>query len=268
MTRQNIDKLKLLVSQGAHEMVFTSKWLRSLGINNKLTWWYLHSGWLERIGSKAYKRSGSVVSWEGAVAAIQQQLQAPVYVSGKTALQLLGKAHYLPIGGIKTVELFTLPTLSIPDWLTETKHFSVKFNIHKSGLFNPKTQKTIGLTKQEIDNIQLLVSAPERAIMEVLLDVPKKVSYEESLQLMENLAYLRPQVMQTLLENCRSIKVKRLLLHMAEICQHEWLKELNLKRINLGKGKRKIGSGGNYDSKYQMSVPIIRMETKKTPTPY
>lgn len=258
MTRQNLQQFKLLMTQGSQGMVFTSEWLRAHGINNKLTWWYVHSGWLERIGPKAYKKLGSQPNWVDAVAAVHSQLKIPLFVGGKTALQLLGKAHYIPIGGIKSVELFTLPKLPIPKWLTETKSFKVKFLIHKSALFTPEAHSAIGLTKQELNNIPLLISAPERAIMEIFRDVPGRASYEESLQLMENLPHLRSRVVQELLECCQSIKVKRLFLHSAETCQHEWLRELNLKRIDLGKGKRKIGTGGHYDAKYQLSIPLLK----------
>ena len=45
--------------------------------------------------------------------------------------------------------------------------------------------------------------------------------------------------------------------YMAEKHQHQWLSELNYKKIDLGRGKRVIGVGGEYDSKYQLSVPKL-----------
>jgi hypothetical protein len=71
---------------------------------------------------------------------------------------------------------------------------------------------------------------------------------------------LRSQVVQLLLEKCCLVKVKRLFLHLAEKCQHNWLAELDLNRIDLGHGKRKIGAGGIYDAKYQLSVPKLTTE--------
>jgi tRNA-binding EMAP/Myf-like protein len=57
-----------------------------------------------------------------------------------------------------------------------------------------------------------------------------------------------------LLENCNSIKVKRLFLFLAESYQHPWLKKINRAKIDLGQGKRVIVKGGKLDSKYQITV--------------
>ena len=42
------------------------------------------------------------------------------------------------------------------------------------------------------------------------------------------------------LEECRSVKVKRLFLFMAEKARHAWFEALDLDRIDLGSGKRVI----------------------------
>jgi len=90
--------------------------------------------------------------------------------------------------------------------------------------------------------------------------IDKHQSYEEATLLMENLSNLRPEVVQRLLDRCLSIKAKRLFLHCADRCEHTWLNEINLKTIDLGHGKRKIGDGGVYDSKYLLSVPPIKSQ--------
>jgi len=46
--------------------------------------------------------------------------------------------------------------------------------------------------------------------MEMLYLVPQKQTLNESSLIMENLVSLRPKIVQALLENCNSIKVKRL----------------------------------------------------------
>ena len=258
MDRYFESKLNHIIRHSPHGAVLTSEWLNKQGVNYKLAWWYVRSGWLERLSDKAYKRAGDKVGWMGAVAALQQQLGLAIYVGGKTALQLLGKAHFLPLAGVSIVELFTVPSVTIPRWLLKVDLGKVQFRVHKAALFNPKIHPFLGLTNQEVNGIQLQLSAPERAMFEVLYDVPQGVTFEESMQLMENLTRLRPQIIQELLEGCQSIKVKRLFLHAADHYQHEWLNDLNLKKIHLGKGKRKIGVGGHYDPKYQLSVPKLK----------
>lgn len=65
----------------------------------------------------------------------------------------------------------------------------------------------------------------------------------------------RPQTVQELLEQCTSVKVKRLFLYLAEKAGHEWAKYLDLSKVDLGKGKRALVKGGEYVTKYQMTVP-------------
>jgi len=85
--------------------------------------------------------------------------------------------------------------------------------------------------------------------------VPRKISFEEAFLLMENLVSLRPDLVQRLLTMCRSIKVKRLFMYMAEEHGHSWISDLDLSRIDFGKGKRMIVPNGKYDRKYLITVP-------------
>lgn len=68
---------------------------------------------------------------------------------------------------------------------------------------------------------------------------------------------MRPRLLQPLLEQCQFSKVKRLFLCLAEIFEHPWLVELNLTKIDLGKGKRVTAGGGKYYRNYQISSPKI-----------
>jgi hypothetical protein len=72
---------------------------------------------------------------------------------------------------------------------------------------------------------------------------------------MEGLNTLRPQQVQQLLEECKSLKVKRLFLYLAQKSGHAWFKHLNLKTIELGSGKRSIVENGVYDSTYKITIP-------------
>jgi hypothetical protein len=84
--------------------------------------------------------------------------------------------------------------------------------------------------------------------------IPKRQSYEEAVQVMESLTSLRPQVVQQLLENCTSVKTKRLFMHAAERSSHPWLKRLDLSKIDFGSGRRTIHPGGRLDNKYNLVV--------------
>mgnify|MGYP001584397915 FL=1 len=98
------------------------------------------------------------------------------------------------------------------------------------------------------------MSAPERAALELVDLVPKEQSFSEARLLMEGLTTLRPELVQELLEACRSVKAKRLFLFLAEEANHAWFKELNTSKLDLGKGNRSIVKGGQLDQKYQITV--------------
>ena len=236
-----------------HGALLPSSWLSANGINSKLAWWYVKSGWLERVDSRAYIKVGDVVTWVGAVYSLQKLIQLPVHVGGKTALQLLGRAHYVPLGGIKKIFLFSEPKIKPPQWLTKNTYWEEEYVVVNRQLF--RDEHLIGIVEREFKSLEISLSAPERAILEVMQLIPNHQSYDEALLLMENLTNLRPDVVQTLLQNCISIKAKRLFLHCADQCEHTWLEEIDLTKIELGKGKRKIAEGGVYYPKYQLSVP-------------
>ncbi len=261
MTRKEDRKLNNFLVSSPPGVVLTTEWLEEQGISSKLAWWYVHSGFLERFGIKAYKKSGDNIGWAGIVVALQNQMHLPLHVGGKTALQILGRAHFLPMQGIREVQLFADLTTRIPSWL-DKQLSNVEFQIFRTSLFSNQ-DKMLGIIERPVEGIMIYISCPERAAMELLYLYPKHESLEEIVLLIENLGQLRPDVVQMLLEKCNSIKVKRLFLYFSEKFRHSWLANLDFKRINLGKGKRVIVPGGKYDSKYKISLPEMAEENSE-----
>jgi hypothetical protein len=85
--------------------------------------------------------------------------------------------------------------------------------------------------------------------------VPGRETFHQADKLIEGLRTLSPRRTQDLLEECRSIKVKRLLLWFAERHGFRWLLQIKQGRIDLGKGKRMLVRGGKLDPKYLITVP-------------
>jgi Transcriptional regulator, AbiEi antitoxin, Type IV TA system len=170
----------------------------------------------------------------------------------KTALQMQGYAHFLPMGKGTTVSLFGAPDVKLPVWFKQYR-WGVKVHYMTTNLFSGQADH--GLTKKDFGSYSIKVSAPERAMMEVLYGVPQVDSYEEARLLMEGLTTLRPRVLQTLLEKCASVKVKRLCMLLAENCKHARVGKVDLSKIDFGKGKRTLVKGGRFDSKYKITVP-------------
>lgn len=91
--------------------------------------------------------------------------------------------------------------------------------------------------------------------MEMLYHFPKHHTFDECYRVMENLMGLRSDVCQNLLEQCNSVKVKRMFMFLAEVCEHFWLEEVDLSKVYLGSGKRVLVSNGHYIEKYNITVP-------------
>ena len=113
----------------------------------------------------------------------------------------------------------------------------------------------LGVESMTIEQFDLLVSSPERAILECLYLPESASSLLDVYYIMEGLTTLRPKLVQTLLESCTSLKVKRLFLYMAEKANHPWYKALDLDRVSFGTSRLMVSSTGKYISKYNMTIP-------------
>ena len=134
----------------------------------------------------------------------------------------------------------------------------LSLEVTRTSLFPGNTHE--GFSEWKEREFSIRISSPERAAMEMLYLVPEKISFEESLLIMESLVTLRPEIVQKLLEMCRFVKVKRLFMYTAEKHRHPWVEKLDLSRIDFGRGKRRIVFGGKLDPKYQITVPKDRRE--------
>lgn len=263
MSSEPRSKLNRLLTTWPQGTVAVSRWLETQGAYQQLVHEYEKSGWIRRIGQGAYVRVGDTVEWTGGLHALQEQMQLPVHVGAKTALQLQGYAHYLPMGKGGAVSLFGSPSTRLPAWFRQYD-WGVALRYSATKLF--ADDPNAGLTNKELAAYAITLSAPERAIMEVLYLVPAEESFEEAGLLMEGLTTLRPRLVQSLLEQCRSVKVKRLFMFLAESHNHAWVKKLDLSKVDFGKGKRMIVKGGRLDVKYNITVPDTGSEWKASVT--
>lgn len=226
-----------------------SSWLVAKGYSLDLQKRYKKSKWLETIGNGALIRFGDEISYEGAVYALQQQLGLSVHPGGKTALSLLGKAHYLELAVAKAI-LFGQPKEPLPLWFHKHK-WGLEIEYYHSSFLPPH----IGMVDVELKSFSLKVSSPARALMECLYLAPAHQDLSECYELMESMNNLKPTLAQQLLEQCNSVKVKRLFMYMAEKAGHDWVQYLDMQKIDIGKGKRSLVENGTYIAKYQITVP-------------
>lgn len=112
-----------------------------------------------------------------------------------------------------------------------------------------------GIKETTRSQVPVKIAAPERAILEMLSHVDSEASFMHTWQIMKGLATLRPALMQELLEQCKSVKVTRLCLYMGEKNQLQWYKGLDIRKFNLGSGKRSVVKSGKMNDKFQITVP-------------
>lgn len=245
------NKISQLMAKWLPGAVMTTRWLLSQGYSAQLLQTYTQNGWIKLLGKGAYSRLEETVEWPGALNALQTQLHLPVHLGGISALEHYGLAQNVPF----TVDTFyvfntTERKHKLPRWFLANFPGSVYLQYH---LFDTD----VAVDTVSINQLPVLVSAPERAILEVLALVPHAFDYEDAVNLVENCRLARADIFQTLLENCLSIKVKRLFLYLADKCQLPTFKDLNIETLELGTGSRTIGEGGEYIPAYQLIVPRL-----------
>ena len=251
--KQNRSKINQLLKTWPHGTVFTSAWLEAHGYSYDLINLYRKSEWLRSLGRGAVVRTDDDdPHWTGGVYALQTQLNMQVYPAGSTALALRGYAHNVQF--LEQLFLFGAPGERLPRWFAE-HDWEVELVYRTSNLFPLEASHSL----EDLDrgSFSITVSAPERAIMELLLLVPKYQSFEQAMRAMESLLGLRPDLIQKLLEECNSVKVKRAFLYLADSLSMPWFGALQVNKIDLGHGKRVIAKGGRFNSKYQISVPYL-----------
>ncbi len=231
--------------------MLTLRWLGSRGIGGSLVNYYVKAGWLHRVGDGAFTVTPEPPDWIGAVYGLQQK-PTSLHPGGQTALELAGVAHFLPMGNDGPLYLFGRSGERLPKWFTGLP-WSKRVK-HVQSAFLPAD---LGLREYSTRNFSVRISDPERAILELLLQVaPDTDGYAYADLLFENLGTLRPSLVQSLLEHCTSVKAKRLFLHFAEKHAHPWFQQIDSTKISIGAGKRVFVRGGRLDPKYLITVPV------------
>ena len=136
-----------------------------------------------------------------------------------------------------------------PAWMK--RYFKTEILKISSKILDERT----GVISAIQNGFEILLSSPERALIEMLSLSPGCYNLKALYLIMKQLTDLNPALVQSLLEQCKSIKTKRLFLFMAEKTGHGWFDALNIFKIDLGDGKREVVVNGIYIPKYRMVVP-------------
>lgn len=269
-----LNRLQWLMPEG---LVVDAAWLEARGYSRGLRSLYLTSGWLEQPTRGSYRRPGGKLLWQHVVVSLQGLLQHPVVVGGRTALELHGFSHYASWNGPREIHLYG--DRPLPGWVLKLAldqrlvFHNVKrlFRTHRiqeevgSMNWKPEEQRFAATDLPVTGSLTRLswgqwdwplgLSTPERAVLELLDEVPERETFHQADKLMESLRTLSPRRLQRLLEECHKVKVKRLFLWFANRHGFPWLSQLREEHIDLGKGKRLLARGGKLDSTYLITVP-------------
>lgn len=228
-------------------MLLTS-WLEKSGFSRSEIRDYVKSGWLRRIAAGVYQFAGDAPTLYGILASYQMQTGLEYHIGAASALELKGYYHYVAMGK-PTAVVFSPVRPPLPKWLNDAE---LDMNLVD---VSSKVLGDEGVERQDYRGRTLILSSPERAIMECLLLSPSRYGLTDIYYLMEMLSTLRASLVQRLLEDCTSVKVKRLFLYMAEKAHYPWFAKLDLSRISLGSGTRSLVKGGVKIPAYDIVIP-------------
>jgi hypothetical protein len=259
-----LNQLQTLLPSG---LLVDAAWLNAHGYYSSLVAKYVRNGWLDQPTRGAYRRAGTAPSradddWTVVVLSLQRLRPHKLLVGGRTALELLGYGHYLAPTGPQELHLYGDGPL--PVW--SRRLLGDRLVFHRGRLFeddpladpdpNPK-HLAEHITHADQDGLAGLIdiSTPERALLELLDELPQAASFHEADKLVEGLTTLRPRRLTALLAVCRSVKVKRLALWFADRHRLPWATHLDRGQIDLGAGNRVLVPGGRLDRTYKITVP-------------
>lgn len=269
------EKLNWLQRSLPEGLVTDAAWLEKNGYSGALRKKYVAHGWLDKVARSVYRRPAPLLpeesgekglSWESVVISLQTLLQAHFVVGGRTALELQGFAHYLSSTPQREIHLYG--TDKRPGWVLKL-NLESRFVFHNAKRLFPN-DVVLDIDDEASDPLvrrsyvrqrwgkwdwPLVLSSSERAILELLDEVPERETFHQADMLFEGLRNLSPRKLQPLLHSCRSVKVKRLFLWFAERHRPPWLNALDHGGIDLGKGKRVLVKGGKLDPTFNITVP-------------
>ena len=183
-----------------------------LGVSSALAHHYLKSGWLVRLGRGVFMFPNDTLRREDCLKFLSGRVPG-FHVGGKTALAWRGIRHNIPAR--EQLSLWGEGKTRLPDWFQEL--YPSRYTARNPFSTLPKN---FGLQSMPETPGGVLVSVPERALLEMLSEVGVHQGIEEARNIMEGVRSPRPDVLTTLLKNCRRIKVVRLCVR--------WADELNL----------------------------------------
>jgi hypothetical protein len=194
------------------------------------------SGWLTHLARGVYMLPGDTLTRDGALAFLSRQIPG-LHVGSKTALAWRGVAQNLAFR--ENLNLWGDRAQRLPAWFTQ--RFAAQYQATQ--LFSAQLPAGLGLSPLPGGRAQVLVSAPERALLELLSDVGKGQPLAEARDLVEGLPSLREAVLSELLLHTTRIKVVRMAAILGQELQLPWAALAAQHSQRIGGGQRWVAVG-------------------------
>lgn len=220
-------KLNRLYTRLAPGTPLTSVDLAALEISADLAVHYVRAGWLERLARGVYSRPNDPPALHPSLALLQRSFDG-LHVGGKSALDWHGIRHY--VSQRPVLQLYGWKAIRLPDWFTQ--RFPAEY--HRKRLFQEQPDEMLLVRKLENRHDGPLVSAPERALLELLSEVGVRQPLQEAREIVESTYSLRADVLGNLLKCCTSIKTVRLCLQLGRELSLPWAGKLKSSQLPTG----------------------------------
>ncbi len=192
------------------------------------------AGWLNHLGRGVYMLPGDTLTRDGCLAYLGHHMPG-LHVGGKTALAWRGIRQNISFREVLT--LWGDKPKPLPAWFTQ--RFASRYQ--STQLFDEELPSGFGLQPIPNGRPEILVSVPERALLELLSDVAKAQSLQEARQLVENLRTLREKTFDKLLAHTTRVKVVRLAELLGRELDLPWAAAAKRHSQRIGGGKRWVG---------------------------
>lgn len=247
----------------------SSGWLRQNGISKIRLRALVSQGTLERVGPFAYRwpeASGqreTSIDWRVALLSARYLLGWQVHLEGLTALRLIGKFESTPDLDDAAIGVSTMSG-DARKWLS-TLPLDRPLSFRLRRLFSREEDGLVDYPCHSVPSAigapfgggapALLGSSRERAILEMLAAVPRRVSFGEASAAMALLSGLDGATMQRLIRSCLSLKAKRLLRFFGDRYGHDWCAGLRWDEVDTRQKPLRIMSHGRSNWAYGLILP-------------
>ena len=220
-------KLNALYTRLPPGMPLTSDDLAALGISADLAVHYVRAGWLARLSRGVFCRPNDTLALHPSLILLQRRLKG-LHVGGKSALDWYGVRQY--VAQQPVLQLYGWAAGHLPEWFTE--RFPADY--HRKRLFDEQPGALLHVGPFEKRGGAPQVSAPERALLELLSEVGVRQPLQEARELVEGAYSLRADVLRELLQHCTNVKTVRLCLQLGREASLPWVAKLDSASLPTG----------------------------------